>query len=135
MFKNIRRAARVGSAVARTDWGKQVTRAALLGAAGSAAVGAGVGAGAALAGWALWRRFGSRPAEVRGRVVLITGGSRGLGLAMAQEFARRGARVVICARDQQELEAAEQKLRALGAEVLAVTCDISIRDEVLDMIQ
>lgn len=135
MLKNVRRVARFGSAVARTDWGKQVKRVALLGAAGTAAVGIGVGAGAAFTGWALWRRFGSHPAEVRGRVVLITGGSRGLGFAMAQEFARRGARVVICARDRHELDIAEQKLRSLGAEVLAVTCDIAVRDEVLDMIQ
>jgi hypothetical protein len=40
-----------------------------------------------------------RSYELRDKVVLITGGSRGLGLVLAREFARRGSRVAICARD------------------------------------
>ncbi|PYV57490.1 MAG: hypothetical protein DMG91_06595, partial [Acidobacteria bacterium] len=40
--------------------------------------------------------------QFRGRCVLITGGSRGLGFLLAQEFARRGARVAIVARDREE---------------------------------
>lgn len=62
--------------------------------------------------------------SLRGRVVLITGGSRGLGLALAHEYARQGAHLIICARQPEPLEIARQKLAALGTEVLAIPCDI-----------
>jgi short-subunit dehydrogenase len=88
---------------------------------------AGVGLG--LAGWKLYQRLRSGE-SMAGRVVLITGSSRGLGLALAEEFAAQGARLVICARDQRELETARARLAAHGAEVLAVTCDVSVQDEV-----
>jgi short-subunit dehydrogenase len=58
-------------------------------------------------------------------VVLITGGSRGLGLVIAREIAGRGARIVICARDGAELERARADLASQGADVLAVTCDVT----------
>ncbi|HUN84755.1 MAG TPA: SDR family NAD(P)-dependent oxidoreductase [Terracidiphilus sp.] len=48
--------------------------------------------------------------RLRGKVVLITGGSRGLGLALAQEFGRRGAKLVLTARDIEELERAKSLL-------------------------
>lgn len=65
-----------------------------------------------------------------GAAVLITGGSRGLGLALAFEYARRGARVAICGRDGQALERAAERLRASGAQVLALVCDVRNRAEV-----
>ena len=55
-----------------------------------------------------------------GKAVLITGGSRGLGLILARELARRGARLAICARDKRELEAARAEL----GDVLAIPCDV-----------
>src|SRR4051812_14999175 len=61
----------------------------------------------------------------RGKVVLVTGASRGLGLVLARELARKGARLAICARDPAELERARAELAGTGAEVLAVTCDVS----------
>lgn len=67
-------------------------------------------------------------------VVLITGSSRGLGLAMAQEFARRGARLVLCARNGKELEWARQSVSVIGAEVLAVTCDLAEPAEIQQLI-
>src|SRR5689334_19967261 len=54
--------------------------------------------------WALARRLGK--IELAGRVALVTGGSRGLGLVLSRELGRRGMRVVICARDEEELERA-----------------------------
>ena len=71
-----------------------------------------------------------RQEDVRGQVVLITDGSRGLGLALAREFARLGCRLVLCARDAQELERARHDLAQRGAEVLAVSCDVTDREQV-----
>lgn len=72
--------------------------------------------------------------DVHGQVVLITGGSRGLGLAMAEEFSVHGARVVICARDKQELERARAQIAEQGTGVLAIPCDITQREQVQHMI-
>src|SRR5579884_3205001 len=55
------------------------------------------GIGAAVIGREAWRR--ARQADLQGQVALVTGGSRGLGLLLAREFARQGCRVAICARD------------------------------------
>ena len=60
---------------------------------------------------------------LKGKVVMITGASKGLGRAMAQAFAAEGARLSICARGAIELTAAEKELRAAGAEVLAQALD------------
>jgi NAD(P)-dependent dehydrogenase (short-subunit alcohol dehydrogenase family) len=68
-----------------------------------------------------------RAIDLRGQVVVITGSSRGLGFALAQEFARKGARLVICARNERDLERARRALVDLGAEVLAVPCDVGER--------
>jgi NAD(P)-dependent dehydrogenase (short-subunit alcohol dehydrogenase family) len=72
----------------------------------------------------------AREAELAGQVVLITGGSRGLGLLLAREFAAEGCRLVICARDETELAEAARQLEAGGAEVLALPCDVSDREQV-----
>ena len=89
---------------------------------------AGAGLGLGLAGRTWLARRGM--ADLRGQVVLITGGSRGLGLLLAREFAREGCRLVICARDPDELERARADLAGQGAEVLAVPCDVADRAQV-----
>jgi NAD(P)-dependent dehydrogenase (short-subunit alcohol dehydrogenase family) len=61
--------------------------------------------------------------EFHHRVVAITGGSRGLGLAMARAFSRQGARVALLARDGAELARAKASLPATAA-VLTVECDV-----------
>lgn len=134
MFRRTRRAARTGARIVNADWGKHLKRAAIVGGAGVAAAGVVAGFGVGVTAWGLWRRFAPVAEDLRGKSVLITGGSRGLGLAMAHECARAGARVAICARDQRELEIAGQQLQALGAEVLAIPCDITDRDDVLKMV-
>jgi short-subunit dehydrogenase len=58
------------------------------------------------------------------KVVLITG-SRGLALALAEEFAREGAKIVLSARDEQELRQAKMHLSEFHAEVLTIPCDVS----------
>ncbi len=73
------------------------------------------GTGAALAVRGLLLAAGK--IDFRDKVVLITGGSRGLGFAMAEEFAGAGARLVICARNPEALErASDSFLTALGRE-------------------
>jgi NAD(P)-dependent dehydrogenase (short-subunit alcohol dehydrogenase family) len=62
--------------------------------------------------------------DFRGRVAVITGGSRGLGLALARELAAEGARLALLAREADELDRARDDLAARGAEVLALTCDV-----------
>lgn len=61
-------------------------------------------------------------------VAIVTGASRGLGLAIARELAGRGCRLVICARDAIELRRAVDGLRAAGAEVMPTVCDITSGD-------
>jgi NAD(P)-dependent dehydrogenase (short-subunit alcohol dehydrogenase family) len=72
--------------------------------------------------------------NLKDKTVLITGGSRGLGLVMAREFAREGARIAICARDEQELEQARIDLEEMGAEVFVVQCDITNKQDVNEMV-
>src|SRR4051812_12603363 len=69
---------------------------------------AALGAGAFFAARALVRS--RRRISFAGKVVFITGGSRGLGLIMARQFAAEGAKVAICARDPEELERARADL-------------------------
>jgi NAD(P)-dependent dehydrogenase (short-subunit alcohol dehydrogenase family) len=71
---------------------------------------------------------------LRDKTVLITGGSRGLGLIMAREFAREGARVAICARDAEELDRARTDLVRRGARAFTVTCDVTDREQVAAMV-
>jgi gluconate 5-dehydrogenase len=68
--------------------------------------------------------------NLTGKVALVTGGSRGLGLEMAAALGEAGARVVISARRDQWLAPAEQELRSRGIEAVAVTCDVSNPDDV-----
>ncbi len=70
----------------------------------------------------------------RDKVVLITGGSRGLGLVLARELAERGARIAICARDRDELRRAKDDLEARGAEVFDAVCDMREQSDVESMV-
>ncbi len=84
---------------------------------------AAAGLGTALAVRAAVRR--QRRYDLRGKVALVTGGSRGLGLVLARELTREGMKVAICARSEDELKRAYQDLAQRGAHVLAVTCDVT----------
>jgi short-subunit dehydrogenase len=75
-----------------------------------------------------------RQESLYGQVALITGGSRGLGLALAREFAREGCRLVLAARDAQELARAQQDLSQRGAEVLVVSCDVTDQEQVRSLV-
>lgn len=73
--------------------------------------------------------------DLTGKVVLITGGSRGLGLVLARHLAEKGARLAICARSADQLEIARQELDSMGAQVLAMTVDVSENEEVKALIR
>jgi NAD(P)-dependent dehydrogenase (short-subunit alcohol dehydrogenase family) len=63
--------------------------------------------------------------ELRGQVALVTGGSRGLGLQMALALGEMGARIAICARREDELEAAAAELRKHSVETFTAVADLS----------
>ena len=71
-----------------------------------------------------------RAGTFEGQCVLVTGGGTGLGKAIAAEFARLGAAVVVASRKDEHLEAARAALADLGGGALAVRCDIRSADEV-----
>lgn len=83
--------------------------------------------------WDYWERHldpdlsldRSLAGTVSGKVVLITGGSSGIGLAAAERCADAGAKVVIVARDPEKLEAARAQLAERGGKVFAYQCDIA----------
>jgi short-subunit dehydrogenase len=75
-----------------------------------------------------------RTPDWRGRVVLITGASRGLGYLLARELASEGCRLALCARDAVELERARDDFAGYGVEILTIPCDVSDRGQVEGMI-
>ena len=93
---------------------------------------AAAGAGAFLLARSLVRQ--RRWMDLEGKTALVTGGSRGFGLLLAREFARQGANVVICARDEAELERARKDLEGRGASVAAIPCDVTDRSRVEQLI-
>jgi NAD(P)-dependent dehydrogenase (short-subunit alcohol dehydrogenase family) len=90
----------------------------------------GAAAGAVAAAAATSRALRNRHAiSFEGRVVVITGGSRGLGLVMARQLAAEGARLCLLARDEEELARARAQLPA-EAEVMTIRCDVRRRGDV-----
>lgn len=72
----------------------------------------------------------SRKMDFKERVVVITGGSRGLGLVMARQLAKEGAYLALLARDSAELERAKEDLASYNTEVLTIPCDVRSQEEV-----
>lgn len=71
-----------------------------------------------------------RRIEFKDRVVVITGGSRGLGLVLARRLAKEQARLVLLARNNEELEAAQEELQKLEVEARILVCDVTIQQNV-----
>jgi NAD(P)-dependent dehydrogenase (short-subunit alcohol dehydrogenase family) len=92
---------------------------------------AAIGGSVALAQYAVRSR---RTIDLAGKTVVVTGGSRGLGLVLARSLIDRGARVAICARDAAELDRARDELVRMGGDVYAAVCDVTDRDDVLKFI-
>ena len=68
---------------------------------------------------------------LQNKVVLVTGGSGGLGRALGRAFAREGSRVVLSARNEAKLKAAAEEMTCDGGAALALPCDITEKDQVL----
>jgi glucose 1-dehydrogenase len=68
--------------------------------------------------------------QLDSKTVVITGGTRGFGLAVAQAFARAGANLVICSRSPEAVAQAVDSLRVLGAQVDGIACDVSDLEQV-----
>ena len=86
-------------------------------------------------GLSLWAVRRLTRHRFKGQAVLITGGSRGLGLLLAREFAAEGARLTLLARSATDLAHAEEELKARGAEVLTISCDVRDQSAVQDAIE
>lgn len=76
-----------------------------------------------------------RKFDFRDKTVLITGGSRGLGLELARQLAEEGANIAICARDADELDRAQSELQQYGIDVFAEVCDITDKGQVERLVE
>jgi NAD(P)-dependent dehydrogenase (short-subunit alcohol dehydrogenase family) len=74
-----------------------------------------------------------KPGTYQGVAVVVTGGGTGLGKAIASEFARLGASIVVTSRKDEHLDAGRAAMDALGAPVLAVACDIRDPEQISAM--
>ena len=68
--------------------------------------------------------------ELKGKIVLVTGSSRGIGRSIALAFAHQGARVVLLGRTEEALKAVAAEIYNLGNQALPLTCDVGRREEV-----
>lgn len=93
----------------------------------------GLGLGAIKLGTEIARRF--RKFDFKHKVVLITGGSRGLGLVLARQFAAEKAKLALVARDRDELIAAKNELAKLGVDVEMFVCDVRDEEKVKETVQ
>ena len=73
--------------------------------------------------------------DLSGRVAVVTGGNGGIGLGMARGMASAGAKIAIWARNEAKNEAASKELEALGVDVLAVRCDVSSEEDIVNAMQ
>ncbi|WP_413299840.1 SDR family oxidoreductase [Bacillus sp. 1P10SD] len=86
------------------------------------------------AGNELYKKSMLKEGSLAGKVAIITGGATGLGKAMAMEFARLGANIVIASRNKENLMKAEEEISKLGTEVLSIQTDVRRPDQVNRMV-
>lgn len=72
--------------------------------------------------------------SLKGKVAIVTGGGRGLGEQIARIFAEAGATVVVCSRKLEACQEVSEELKQMGAESLALACDVSSEEEINNVI-
>ena len=73
--------------------------------------------------------------KLKGRVGIVTGATKGIGLACAQEFAKEGAKIVLAGRSEDLGQEAARQIKAGGAEAIYVKCDVSKSKEVAHLVE
>ena len=73
--------------------------------------------------------------SVAGQNVIVTGGSRGIGRAIAEGFAARGANVLICSRTQESVETALKEMNDAGLKADGIACDVSDEQQILTTVE
>src|SRR5579872_4099450 len=79
------------------------------------------------------KRSGENHMALAGKSAVVTGASRGIGLAIAEELASRGCSVIVVARSAARLRAAEKKIAAAGGKVLPHACDVTNEKSVVEL--
>jgi short-subunit dehydrogenase len=95
---------------------------------------AGLSAVALFAGAKLAGKIRRPLVNLRGKIAVITGGSRGFGLAIAQELGEYGCRIALIARDPEELQQAANRLRSRGIDALPFPCDITRQGDIAPLV-
>ena len=73
--------------------------------------------------------------RLKGKVAIVTGGGRGIGREIAVLYAEEGADVTVTARSLTEIEVVAEEIRALGRIALAIPADVSLEDQVKEMVR
>jgi gluconate 5-dehydrogenase len=73
--------------------------------------------------------------DLSGRVAIVTGGGRGIGVPMAESLAELGADVVVCSRAIAACEEVAARLAGLGAQTIAMACDVRQPDQVAEVVR
>src|SRR5260370_38356651 len=73
--------------------------------------------------------------DLNGRVAIVSGGSMGLGLQMAEGLAEMGANLVLCVRKKERCEEAAEALRSLGVQTRALGCDVKDKGAIQQVVE